>query len=261
MKIGIFTKPENDNDALRLFCDLLDERKTEYFYIETEKSAVPDVIAVFGGDGTILASSSYAIKHDVPLIAINTGTVGFLSSFEKSEVERAVEILHSDKYNVSTRSLLKIRGIKGEYTALNDAVVERDKAIRGKTVVSRLNLSLAGKSVYNLSSDGIIIATPTGSTAYSLSAGGVVLTPNLNSFIATPICAHSLRSRPIVYPDDNKAVITILENSCGSVLSVDGKPVESIKAGQSVVVEKSSYTLKLIEKEDNFFDRLFKKLG
>ena len=184
-----------------------------------------------------------------------------MSSFELAELSSAVEYVVNGSYNISYRSTLKITYNNEDFFALNDAVIERDKAANETTVVSKLNLSVDGRSVYNLSADGIIIATPTGSTAYSLSAGGVILTPDLKSFIATPICSHSLNSRPVVYDDGKTAKITVLDSSCGCILSLDGRPVKKLVSGESVKVSKGEKTLKLIEKNDDFFDRLVRKLG
>ena len=141
------------------------------------------------------------------------------------------------------------------------SVIERAKITNDYTVVSKLDFAIDGNSVYKLSSDGIIISTPTGSTAYSLSAGGVVLTPDLHSFIATPICSHSLYTRPIVFRDDKQISVTVMKNSCSSVLSVDGRGVKRLKIGDVVTVKKHSKALKIVDCGEDFFNRLIRKLG
>ena len=144
-----------------------------------EADIIPDLIVVVGGDGTILRTASYAVRTGAPILAINAGTVGFLSSYESGDVEKCVEDIKNDDLTISERSVLSVKAGKNEYIALNDAVVERDRSIDGKTIVTKLDVSIDGQLVYNLSADGVIVATPTGSTAYSLSAGGVILASDL----------------------------------------------------------------------------------
>ena len=161
---------------------------------------------------------------------------------------------------MSERSVLKVETGGRVYTALNDAVIERDRSIEGMTIVSKLDVSIDSQLVYNLSSDGVIISTPTGSTAYSLSAGGAVLTPDLKSFIVTPICSHSLGTRPVVYDDQKKLTVDVCKNSCDCVLSVDGEPVEKLKFSAEVTVSKYEKYLKIIDNNRNFYQKIHNKL-
>ena len=225
-----------------------------------EADVIPDLIVVIGGDGTILRTASYAVNTGAPILAINAGTVGFLSSYESGDVEKCVEDIKSDALIISERSVLCVKAGENEYIALNDAVVERDRSIDGKTIVTKLDVSIDGQLVYNLSADGVIVATPTGSTAYSLSAGGVILTPDLKSFIVTPICSHSLGTRPVVYDDQKKLTIGVCKNSCDCVLSVDGKPVEKLKFSAEVTVSKYEKYLKIIDNNRNFYQKIHNKL-
>ena len=134
--------------------------------------------------------------------------------------------------------------------------------MRTQTIeTSRLFLSINNQDVCDYLADGIIISTPTGSTAYSLSAGGVILTPDLKSFIATPICSHSLYTRPIVYADNKKVRVTVRKNSCDCVLCVDGRGVKRLTAGDSVEIKKHKKSLKIVDCGEEFFNRLIKKLG
>lgn len=237
---------------------LLDEN---YFcYRVGEADIIPDLIVVIGGDGTILRTASYAVRTGAPILAINAGTVGFLSSYESGDVEKCVEDIKNDELTISERSVLSVKAGKNEYIALNDAVVERDRSIDGKTIVTKLDVSIDGQLVYNLSADGVIVATPTGSTAYSLSAGGVILAPDLKSFIVTPICSHALGTRPVVFNDESKLGITVGDNSCDCVLSVDGRPVEKLRANSSVTISKYVKSLKIVDNNSNFYKRLHCKL-
>lgn len=266
MKIAICYNPKkadkNYNEIVATFKKLLENEKIEYFDLDKTSSNLPDLIAVLGGDGTILANAQYATENNIPILAINVGTVGFLSSFEENDVARAVQMIASGNFKVTEKTALHITTSDGEgFFALNDAVIERAKITNDYTVVSKLDFAIDGNSVYKLSSDGIIISTPTGSTAYSLSAGGVVLTPDLHSFIATPICSHSLYTRPIVFRDDKKVSVSVMKNSCSSVLSVDGRGVKRLKVGDVVTVEKHQKALKIIDCGEDFFNRLIRKLG
>lgn len=225
-----------------------------------EADIIPDLIVVVGGDGTILRTASYAVRTGAPILAINAGTVGFLSSYESGDVEKCVEDIKNDDLTISERSVLSVKAGKNEYIALNDAVVERDRSIDGKTIVTKLDVSIDGQLVYNLSADGVIVATPTGSTAYSLSAGGVILAPDLKSFIVTPICSHAPGTRPVVFNDESKLKITVGDNSCDCVLSVDGRPVEKLRVNSPVTISKYVKSLKIVDNNSNFYKRLHCKL-
>lgn len=265
MKIAITFNPRrkdtNCETVIQQFKDLLQKEKIEYYDL-TKTCDKPDLIAVFGGDGTILATAKYATDNQVPIIAINVGTVGFLSSFEEKDLQTALNLILSDNLSFTEKTTLKILTSDGEeFFALNDAVIERQKNNTDITVVAKLDFAIDNKSVYKLSCDGIIVSTPTGSTAYSLSAGGVILTPDLKSFIATPICSHSLYTRPIVFRDDKTVSVAVMKNSCSAILSVDGRAVKTLKSGDKVSIEKGEKTLKIVDCCDNFFNRLVKKLG
>ena len=266
MRVAICHNPKkrdkNYEETVIKFKTLLENAKIEYFDLDKTSNIMPDVIAVLGGDGTILANAQFATENNLPILAINVGTVGFLSSFEEKDLDLAVKVLLSKDFKITNKTALCVTTSLGdEYFALNDAVIEREKNTDDFTVVSKLDLAIDGDSVYKLSADGVIISTPTGSTAYSLSAGGVVLTPDLNSFIATPICSHSLYTRPIVFRDDKQISVTVMKNSCSSVLSVDGRGVKKLKVGETVTVKKHEKTLKIVDCGEDFFNRLIRKLG
>ena len=266
MRIGIcYNLKKSDKSYAEIvanFKTLLEDAQIEYFDLDKSSPCKPDVIAVLGGDGTILSNAQYATENDIPILAINVGTVGFLSSFEEKDLSKAVEVLKSGEFALNEKTALCVLTSDGEeFFALNDAVIEREKISNDYSVVSKLEFCIDENSIYKLSSDGIIISTPTGSTAYSLSAGGVILTPDLKSFIATPICSHSLYTRPIVFRDDKQVSVTVMKNSCSSVLSVDGKGVKRLKIGDKVTVKKHSKTLKIVDCGEAFFSRLIRKLG
>ena len=145
-----------------------------------------------------------------------------------------------------------------KYYALNEACIQRNGNM--SEVVS-LSLNIGGNLAYKLIADGIVVSTPTGSTAYSLSAGGSIITPDLNAFIATPVCAHSLSTRPIVYNDACVAKVTVEKRSTKCGLYIDGKFVKQLNAGDNVELSKSKKTVKFFAYNDNFFEKLLTKLN
>jgi len=259
MKIGILVKDEKC-ELVEKFVKELEKFGIKSGFIGEKADNTVSLIVVFGGDGTILSSAPTAINSGVPIVTVNTGTVGFLSGYEVSDIEQLAKEIADNKLEFSTRTLIDIEFKGQKFTALNDAVIERDKAYKGHSVISKIALKIGGKSVYDLSSDGIIIASPTGSTAYSLSAGGVILTPDINSFIATPICSHSLSTRPIVYNDAEIVEVT-LSDGADCILSSDGRPVAEIKQGETVKISKSEKTLKIAVGKYDFFGKIKHKLG
>ncbi len=258
--IAIFEKlNDGDNKSFKAEFEKLLGNDFNCFLLDNSNEK-PDLIVVFGGDGTILKVAPKALELDVPILSVNTGTVGFLSGYESNDLEKCVEDIRNNNLFVSERSVLKVETNGKIYTALNDAVIERDRSIEGMTIVSKLDVLIDSQLVYNLSSDGVIVSTPTGSPAYSLSAGGAVLAPVLKSFIVTPICPHSLGTRPVVYDDQSNLSVKVCRNSCDCVLSVDGKPVEKLKFSSEVTVSKYEKLLKIIDNNSNFYNKIHNKL-
>lgn len=220
-----------------------------------------DVLFVLGGDGTILTVATECAKRGVKIIGINYGHIGFLTEFEADRIDEAVSLVIQGNYKLQKRNLLEIN--YGEsFLALNDVAIQRNTgAVNFNNTVS-IRAEIDGTTVDNFSSDGIIVGTPTGSTAYSLSAGGSVLSPNLHAFSLTPICAHSLHSRPIVFSDE--AVVTISPISCREplVIIVDGKVVGKLPAGERIEIKKSRFSAEFITRgEEDFFKKLLIKLS
>ena len=221
-----------------------------------------DVLFVLGGDGTILTIAAECAVRGIKIIGVNYGHIGFLAEFEPERLDAAIELILGGKYYVQKRSMLKICCGKNIYYALNDLVVQR--STNGENFANTVNLhaEIDGTTVDNFSSDGIIISTPTGSTAYSLAAGGSVLVPELNAFILTPICAHSLHSRPIVFSDRSTIKINPVNAKTPLVMAIDGKIVGEVGADDKISVTKSERPAEFITSEDtNFFDKLLIKLN
>lgn len=214
----------------------------------------PDVIVVLGGDGTML--SAVHLYPGVPLLGLNLGSLGYLASVEEAGFEDAITALAEGRYRISRRTALKTRGVN----ALNDVVVARGSS--GHAI--RLDFKVDGEYVTRFVADGLVIATPTGSTAYSLAAGGPVLMPSSESVVVTPVCPHALSSRPLVLRDSAKMEISVEVREEGDEPAVfaDGLQVGALAAGEVLVVEKSGATVPLVELDDvNPYEVLTRKLG
>lgn len=222
-----------------------------------------DILIVLGGDGTILTVASECASHNVKIIGINYGHLGFLAEFEPNQLYEALEMIICGNYVTEKRSLLQIAHSSGKtYFALNDAVIQRNTSGNSFSNTINLHAEIDGSTVDNISSDGLIISTPTGSTAYSLAAGGSVLTPDLNAFIMTPICAHSLHSRPIVFSDSSTVTVSRTDNRGVLNLIVDGKAVESVAQNDKISIKKADRFVEFITLPNgNFFDKLLYKLN
>ncbi|MDE7379478.1 MAG: NAD(+)/NADH kinase [Clostridia bacterium] len=221
-----------------------------------------DVLLVLGGDGTILTVAAECALHGVKILGINCGHMGFLTDFEGDQITEALKVICRGHFNTVKRSMLKIEYGGKEYYALNEAVIQRCTTGNAFSNTINLHAEIDGSTVDNFSSDGLIISTPTGSTAYSLSAGGSILTPDIQAFIITPICPHSLHSRPIVFSDSSTVQINQMEKNCKLNLIVDGRVVETIKGFDVITIKKADrYTEFISVSGNNFFDKLLIKLN
>lgn len=221
-----------------------------------------DILIVLGGDGTILNLASECARRGIKIIGINYGHVGFLAEFEPEKLDEAVKLVCEGNYSTQSRSMLEIICGENKFLALNELVIQRNTSGNNFSNTVNLSAKINGATVDNFSSDGIIVSTPTGSTAYSLSAGGSVLTPDINAFILTPICAHSLHSRPIVFSDESVLEIEPLKTRESLVMIVDGRLMGTVSKGERLTVKKSQYTVEfIVKKEENFFNKLFLKLN
>lgn len=194
-----------------------------------------DFVFVIGGDGTILKAARFYAKTSTPIFGINLGRLGFLSQSSKEEIKGSVEKILNGKYRIEERIMLQ----SGDKIALNDFVVKGTTT--GRT--SRFSLKINNKLVCDYLADGIIITTPTGSTAYGLSAGGPVISPSLKAFVIVPICPHTLSARPIVIPDNEIITICSDKDLTNYVVSTDGQ--EFYEFAKEIEIKKSKYTAKL----------------
>jgi NAD+ kinase len=222
-----------------------------------------DAVMVLGGDGTML-SLVHALEGSAPLLCgVNLGTLGFLAGFGASDLAAAAAAVVGGGYRVSERALVRLRVMRGEEvrfdgTALNEVVVFRGDHSR----VIRLELSIGGHSVSEYTADGLIISTPTGSTAYSMSAGGPILSPEAAVMVVTPICPHVLMSRSLVVEDRREILIRPLVQEAGMAVALDGREPLMLGEGDLLIASRAESTLRLaFPKESDFYGRLRTKLG
>jgi len=221
----------------------------------------PDFALVLGGDGTLLSAARAVAHEGVPILAVNLGSLGFLTEVPLSEMYSTLEAVDAGECPSEERAVLDCSLVRdgqclAHHFALNDAVVN-------KSAISRLldfDLLIDGNFVFNCKADGVIVATPTGSTAYSLAAGGPVLMPSVTSFVVTPVCPHSLTHRPLVVTD--KAQIELLVETGGEAafLSIDGQVGVPVNQGDRVICHRAGHTVRLLRMKKTFFSVLRTKL-
>ena len=220
-----------------------------------------DIFICLGGDGTILHASRLVAQRGIPILGINIGTLGFMAELEYSDISLLTDIAQKN-WQIEERMMLKVSVFsngKVVYTdhALNDAVITKGAVAR----VLQMNVFCDDSEIFTCSGDGIILATPTGSTAYSLSAGGPIVEPTAKNILVTPICAHGLNFNSIITDDSRKVSVTVDKVGRRSAfLSVDGGRAFRLEANDTVVVEKSDRITRLVRMKDKaFFQTIHKK--
>ncbi|HLJ85432.1 MAG TPA: NAD(+)/NADH kinase [Candidatus Angelobacter sp.] len=222
-----------------------------------------DFVIVLGGDGTLLSTARSLARSGTPILGVNLGSLGFLTEVKREEMHEALEAIDAGACDVSVRSMIHCQLRRGDdcvagFEALNDVVVHQSALARLTDFDVRVN----GAFVANYKADGLIISTPTGSTAYSLAAGGPILSPDVPGFVITPVAPHALTNRPLVVQDT--AVIDIMVAKAGDAsasLTVDGQQGLPMKDGDIVQCRKSDCSVKLLKlAERSFFDVLRTKL-
>ncbi len=272
----------------------LEEKKVRYCILQeinnenfgyADYASVPedtDCCIVLGGDGTMIQAARNLVGREIPIIGINLGTLGFMSTVELPDIKHAVDALVNDDFTIENRMMiwaarplaldeaLEAEGTSGkslseeensEYIALNDVVISKGSSTR----LISLNVYVNGSLVSTYNGDGVIVATPTGSTGYSLSGGGPVVTPEAELMVITPICPHTMNSRSIVTSNRDSIVITFEERNNGSreeaVVVIDGQERAGLTPGSAIKIGCSKKKTKLIRlKEYSFFKLLHAKL-
>jgi NAD+ kinase len=283
-RIGIVLKPHQP-DALKTMCELtiwLAERGITFIggaeiererieqqtgcaveQVEPEKiAACADLILVLGGDGTMIAAARLMGDAEVPVLGVNYGGLGYLAEFRIEEVYEALESILAGNYRLDKRVMLAVDLMRGDQTVtrnrvLNDVVINKSALARIIEIEAYLNQQF----VNSFRADGLIVSTPTGSTAYNLSAGGPVIFPSMNAVVITPICPFTLSNRPIVVPDDAVIELRLKTDQEDVALTLDGQVGFPLKVDDRVVIHKSQTTFNLVQPTNrNYFDVLRDKL-
>ncbi|MDX6305944.1 MAG: kinase [Blastocatellia bacterium] len=221
-----------------------------------------DLILVLGGDGTMIAAARMVSDTEVPVIGVNYGGLGYLAEFPIEELFAALESILAGQYKLQKRVMLAVELWRGaelltRNRVLNDVVVNKSALAR----IIEIEAFLDDQFVNMFRADGLIVATPTGSTAYNLSAGGPVIYPSMNAVVITPICPFTLSNRPIVVPDDSKIDVRLMTDKEDVALTLDGQVGFPLKAGDRIVIRKSRTTFNLVQPPNrNYFDVLRDKL-
>lgn len=221
-----------------------------------------DLIVVLGGDGTMISTARLVGNRESLILGVNYGSLGYLTEFRIEELFPALESILSGDYELDRREMLEVEHLRGDEVVghgrvLNDVVI--NKAVLARII--EIEVSLNDLFVNNFRADGLIVATPTGSTAYNLSAGGPIVYPSMNAVVITPICPFTLTNRPIVVPDSAAINLRLMNQSDGVVLTLDGQIGYQMSTGDVVRIRKSPLTFNLVQPPNrNYFDVLRNKL-
>jgi NAD+ kinase len=280
VRVAIVCKPQRD-ELTRLLPELiawlrergyeplLDREAGKYSSaapaVEREElpACSPKLVIVLGGDGTLLSAARIFAATDIPILSVNLGFLGFLTEVRLADLYATLEGWCNDCYQVDARSMLHAELWRGgiedsSYEALNDVVVSKGDIAR----MGEFAVELDGKAVANFRADGVIVSTPTGSTAYTLAANGPILTPDVDAMVVTPICPHLLTLRPIVVRGDASLTVRIIGVPNTALLTVDGQQAVELLRGDEVRCRRSNNTVKLLRlSEGSFFEALRSKLS
>ena len=275
--IGIYIKEkayqEIDNEALHALISSLKNHTSQVFIeddadyqndsvtklISKEFVSKVDLIIVFGGDGTLLNSARKYLKNNIPILGINMGNVGFLTDVKTEDFESIIQDILNGKFEIEERNLVSASFLNETVYGLNEIVIHSG----AYTQLMRYRLSVNDKVVYEQRSDGLIIATPTGSTAYALSAGGPIIHPSLDVWTILPMLPQSISSRPFVISSKEKVVIKLLKGPLEDAkICADGHDDIAVPYNENIAITKMNNTLRLVHPIDNdFFEACREKLG
>lgn len=222
-----------------------------------------DLIVVFGGDGTLLRTARLVRDRDVPIVGINLGVFGYLTEVNLDEMYSAMEVILAGDFQIEKRIMLDVEIEGGEEplregTVLNDIVINRMNLSR----IVELETMVDGQYLTTFKADGLIVATPTGSTAYSMAAGGPIVFPEMDSVIVNPICPHTLTNRPVILPGSSVVRVMLNTMEQGATVTLDGQVSFTVKHGESITIRKSKYFTKLVSSPHRgYLEILRTKLG
>jgi NAD+ kinase len=280
-RVGVIVKPNHD-EAWKTACELTEWLENRGITVvgkprvydeslkecdidsvtDEEFGSESDLIVVLGGDGTMISTARLVGDADVLVIGVNYGSLGYLTDFRIEEMFPAVEAIFRGEYEIDRRVMLHAEHWRGDEMiakgrVLNDVVINKAALAR----IIEIDVSLNGLAVNSFRADGLIVSTPTGSTAYNLSAGGPIIYPSMNAVVLTPICPFTLTNRPIVIPDTALVELNLKNDNEGVVLTLDGQIGYTMKADDCVRIRKSRTTFNLVQPPNrNYFDVLRNKL-
>ncbi len=286
MKIGVYGQfyHKNSETFIQLIFDALRKENVEIVVergfkeiiesnedVRTNVSNLPtftalddsyDLFFSIGGDGTILKAVTFVRDTGVPIVGINTGRLGFLATIQKENISDSIHHILQKDYQISERSLISISTdpASEELSDLNFALNEIAVNRKNTTSMIKVETLVNGKYLTSYWSDGLIVATPTGSTGYSLSCGGPVIDPSTNSIVLTPIAPHNLNARPLVIPDSSRISLTVSGRESSYLLSLDSR-IATLQNETVMHIEKAPFTIKLVQlPDDSFIKTLRQKL-
>jgi len=281
MKIGIFGNRKQNKSQIKKIFDIMEQNQIEIYVhkkfheylvselhlsysfagiLQDDDNFILDIALSIGGDGTFLRTTSIIQKNDIPVLGINTGRLGFLADISIEDFEEVLQDLLLGRYRVEKRTQLMIttpnKSYKGYNYALNEiAVLKQDTAS-----MILIHVNIDGEYLTSYQADGLIIATPTGSTAYSMSVGGPIMSPETSNFILSPIAPHSLTSRPLVVPDSSIMSLSIESRNSNFLVSLDGRS-NIMSSDTQLMVHKAHSPLKVVKRLDHtFYETLREKL-
>ncbi|HOK81452.1 MAG: NAD(+)/NADH kinase [Clostridiales bacterium] len=275
MRIGIFSNLERDTDgtAAKTLSSVLKGRGHEVYVWDqlaclnidapalnkNDLAKAAEAIVVLGGDGTVLRIAKECALYRTLIIAINFGRLGFLSEVETlDELDTVFEQIEKGDFYTESRGILDVSFGGKTYKALNEVALARGRS----TKVIRFAIKVNGSTLNSYSADGVIVCTPTGSTAYSLSAGGPVVAPEVNAMIITPVCPHSLNSRSYIISDDSEVTIELTKSDGETNLNIDGDDLLTLSEGDIVKVKRSELSAQFIRlKKYNYYRKLLAKMS
>lgn len=284
MKIAIYGRPTKDNlsEHIQVLFNKLNESKVElliyepfYRFISQELTLTPsfktfqshtelkegvNFMLSLGGDGTFLETLMYVRDSGIPILGINTGRLGFLATVAKTEIDSAIDALLNKKYTIETRSLLNLTTPNKLFGDLNYALNELTIMKKDSLAMVTVNAYINGEYLNSYFADGLIVATPTGSTAYSLSCGGPLVMPGSENFLITPIAPHNLNVRPLIISDNNVITLKISGRSKQYLVTMDSRS-EVVDSSVELTLKKANFYPNLVKLENqSFFNTIRNKL-
>jgi NAD+ kinase len=238
-----------EDKGVKVFLEMEISRKIEHAggLKWNELARNSEMVVALGGDGTILRTARHLAGHRVPILGINMGSFGYLTEVNLNEIHSTLELIIEGKFVTEKRMMLDVSIRRGKTVSnvgsvLNDVVINRGDLSR----MNELEVEVNGKYLTTYKGDGLIVSTPTGSTAYSLSAGGPIVFPGKDLIIVNPICPHTLTNRPIIFSEDSNLKITLWSKDRGAMLALDGQEAHRIKSGDAVIVKRSKHSIMLV---------------